>query len=96
MIFTPKQYLWHGLGTLVLSLISSLFFNAICSSEFISPINKALDSFNLYDLCNYYINHNSDNSAEQELEANDDILLFSIAGCNSRAEIAGKLQQITT
>ncbi len=95
MIFTPKQYLWHGFGTLVLSLIASIFFNAICSSDFISPINKALDSFNLYDLCNHYINHNSDNKAEQELEINDDILLFSIAGCNSREEIAGKLQQIT-
>ncbi|MCQ2206664.1 MAG: CHASE2 domain-containing protein [Paludibacteraceae bacterium] len=95
MIFTPKQYLWHGFGTLVLSLIASIFFNAICSSDFISPITKALDSFNLYDLCNHYINHNSDNKAEQELEINDDILLFSIAGCNSREEIAGKLQQIT-
>lgn len=95
MIFTPKQYLWHGFGTLLLSLLCSVFFNAICSSEFISPINKALDSFNLYDLCNHYLSHSSDNAAEQELEVNDDILLFSIAGCNSRAEIAGKLQQIT-
>lgn len=91
MIYTPKQYLWHGCGTLFLSLLACFVFSFIgYNSSFMDPISKAIGDFSFIDTY-FYI----ENSGSDETDFNDDILLFNIAGSNSREEIAGKLQQIT-
>ncbi|MCQ2191830.1 MAG: CHASE2 domain-containing protein [Paludibacteraceae bacterium] len=92
MIFTPKQYLWHGFGTLLLSYILCFAISLVgYNSSFMDPISKAIGSFSFID--SYFYIENS--AIDNELETNQDILLFNIAGCNSRTELAGKLQQIT-
>lgn len=91
MIYTPKQYLWHGFGTLFLSMLACFVFSFVgYNSNFMDPISKAIGSFSFLDSY-FYI----ENRSSGETDFNPDILLFNIAGSHDRAEIAGKLQQIT-
>ena len=92
MIFKPVHYLWHGFGTLFLSALACILFTLISyNSAFMDPISQAIGGFSFIDSYFYIENKN----ANESVDFNDDILLFDIAGCNSRAAIAGKIDEIT-
>ena len=92
MIFTPKQYIWHAFGTLAVTAVTCAAASLLSySSAFMDPFSQALNSFSFIDT--YFYIENSGEDAE--VDFNPDILLFDISGSNDRAEIAGKLQQIT-
>lgn len=92
MIFKPKHYLWHGFGTLLLTYILCFIISLVgYNSAFMDPISQAINNFSFTDT--YFAIENK--TSGDVADFNQDILLFDIAGCNSRAELAGKLQQIT-
>jgi CHASE2 domain-containing sensor protein len=91
MIFTPKQYAWHALGVMLLSGLLCVVVQLIgFTTDFLDPIGQALGRFSFIDTYFYIEN----NSGEESMEYNPDIVLLDLAGCDSRAKIAQKLQEV--
>ena len=92
MKFTIKEYTWHALGTTVLGGLLCVLLGVVCiNSSFFDPVSKALGRISFTDTYFYLLN----SAEDAETDFSNNVVLVDMNGCQSRAEIAAKLDELT-
>lgn len=91
MKFSIKEYAWHSLGTCLMTAIFCSVVAVVClNSDFLDPVSKALDRISFTDTYFYMMNKESDD----EVDFCSNIIMIDMHGCESRAAIAHKLDEL--
>jgi CHASE2 domain-containing sensor protein len=86
-----KQYIPHALMVVCVILCLCTIVGKIgFSSAFMDPVSTTINKFSITDTYFEIMNSNS----EEVMDYNQDVVLYDISGCYSRAEIAGGIQRL--
>lgn len=85
-----KRHWFYGFGVLAITVVICAVVGALSfSTLFLDPVGQVIKSFQFTD--SYF---HIENSSSDVVDANQEVVLYDISGCYSRAQIAGTIDNL--